>query len=171
MSTIAPQGILKITFHFTQKLKSTMWGGWLLFVDTIKYDNPFMFLIEHLFFGQGLRLWKSKCKVFWKNLGHYDCVWWSVCVGGDAIENCWDAIFQEEIQVNDSGKKKCTHEESTQAPEGTNLKYGGWTLAGARHPRMVQQIVFTTGGKEPQWAMGKEGWGLNHPETIIYALY
>jgi hypothetical protein len=122
--------------------------------EIIEDNDPFMFLVEHLF-GQahGLRNWKNaKC---------YRKVSEILTVSDEAyillsIENSWDAI-KEEIDNNDepeAGGKRGTYAHGKYTNQGTNLRYGGWTKEGIKRFNELYELV-EKNRKEP-WAQKVE---------------
>jgi hypothetical protein len=112
--------------------------------QTLKDDDPFLFLVEHLI-GQahGLRNWKNaKC---------FQTISNTVTVSDEAfvllsIENCWDAI-QDEIQEDGEDEessgmgKQGVYPRGKYTNHGTNSRYGGWSPQGINRFNELYELV------------------------------
>jgi hypothetical protein len=110
--------------------------------QTLKDNEPFMFLVEHLV-GQvhGLRNWRS-AKCFQRMSS-------ALTVSDEAfvllsIENCWDAI-QDQIQDDEdqeSGNgKQGVYARGKYTNHGTNSRYGGWSPEGIQRFNELYELV------------------------------
>jgi hypothetical protein len=121
--------------------------------DTIEHSNhPLMFMVEHLL-GQayGLKKWKgAKC------FGRISDI---LTVSDEAfvllsIENCWEAIHLELEENDEDGNGNKVYSRGKYTSNGTNVKFGGWSLEGIKQCNDLYELVEKNRNEE--WAMAVE---------------